>query len=93
MLTQLLWIADVAVENGLEGLVALPRLYLILYLLGSNDYRTPVQTCPFGKMYGEGLQYTSRSTQCVQKNVNSDDRPIPDSILSLLDLGIDIVQG
>ena len=41
MLPQLLGIANVAVQNGLEGLVALSCLYLILYLLGSDDYLTP----------------------------------------------------
>lgn len=42
VLAQLLWVANVAVQNGLEGLVALPRLDLVLNLLCSDDYLTPV---------------------------------------------------
>ena len=46
VLAQLLGIADVAVQNGLEGLVALSCLDLILYLLGSDDYGTSAKERP-----------------------------------------------
>ena len=42
VLAQLLWVADVAVHDCLEWLVALPRRNLVLNLLCSDDYLTPV---------------------------------------------------
>ena len=42
VLAQLLWVPDVAVHNCLEWLVALPRRNLVLNLLCSDDYLTPV---------------------------------------------------